>query len=492
MTPKSTLILLSILIGFFGGTWAQESGLVWPNTYRLQMDNPVLSGFDGQNHLYLGTYQKWLGTPDGPSTSFVGASLPIVGRLIGMGGFLVRDQIGLLTQTRASVYASAHSSTEGNHRFSIGTGISWQGVGVATANVIDPLSLESFRGSRLNLGLGLNYRGQLGNPGSWINLQVQIPQLFRSIELTAPNSGTDFLYTYRGQFILQANMRYLLGSGNALVPSLLIQSQGLKDGQGGYLIDAGLGFSVRNDALQFRLGVRNAPASLLYAGIGVQLGNRINVAATWEPVGPLGMSMGADLDLIFGDSVSSPSQATWYPKSFWEQKLNDQGLTGYFEVNTVDTKKTIFVNYRFDDYDDLRYKLVEDEQLRLDDFFTQLESAIKEVRAQGGKLVSLTINADMEKEFEQTVVEPYSGSQPISIKWYYLEGVPVVSSKFKPGDSLTHAQLTAIKLYYFKEALASAIPSIPQDVMSDARLQIERDPGVEYSRRITVKLEFEK
>ncbi|MEM9984084.1 MAG: hypothetical protein AAF804_03225, partial [Bacteroidota bacterium] len=125
-------------------------------------------------------------------------------------------------------------------------------------------------------------------------------------------------------------------------------------------------------------------------------------------------------------------------------------------------------------------------------FFNQLEAAIREVNDQGGKLISLAINADMEKEFEQPVSAPYSGPEPISIKWYYLEGVPVVSSKFKPGDELTHAQLTAIKLFYFKEALSAAIPSIPEKVMSDARLQIERDPGVEYSRRITVKLEFEK
>ncbi|MEM9985897.1 MAG: type IX secretion system membrane protein PorP/SprF, partial [Bacteroidota bacterium] len=364
MTPKSTLLLLSFLIGLFGGMWAQEPGLVWPNTYRLQMDNPVLSGFDGQNHLYLGTYQKWLGTPDAPSTSFVGASIPVVGRLLGMGGFLVRDQIGLLTQTRASVFASAHSSAAGKHRLSVGTGISWQGIGVVAPNVIDPLMLGSYRGSRLNLGLGANYRVQLGSPGSWFNLQVQVPQLFRSIELTASNSSRDFLYEYGGQFILQANLRYQLSSGNALAPSLLVQSQGLKDGQGSYLVDVGMGFSVRNDALQFRLGVRNAPASLLYAGLGVQLGKRINVAAIWEPVGPLGMSMGADMDLTFGDSAYSPAAATWYPKSFWEQRLNERGLTGYFEVNTVDTKKSIFVNYRFDDYDDLRYKLVEDEQLR--------------------------------------------------------------------------------------------------------------------------------
>lgn len=487
-----SLVWISGVCPIFG----QEFGLTWPASQRLIVDQPAMVGRGGQSELYLGAYQKWFGLDQAPSTFYLGGGIPLAGRRIGMGGFLLRDQVGLLTQTRLSLFAAAHSPTDRAHQVSVGVSASVQRFQVEQPNVIDLIGPQGYQSNRANFGVALNYRLRYDKKGSWLNLQLQVPQLFREVTLNDNSDSASLLLDMPSQYVFQANLRQQLGQETYLLPSVRVYTYQSKQAELISLLDLGVGISFKEDLFQVRMGYRNAQASQLYAGIGIKLGRTIDAAILIEPVGALGVSGGADLKFAFGEPDTTPkpdlNANKWKEPTYWESRLENAGLRGYFKVSSLQDKDFVYVTYLFDDTDDLLYDLTEDRFLKVEDLLEELQAAVADVEKKEGKIARLDLIAEIKSDFDEVLEAPFSSDQPLTLTSHFQEGLPQPSVQLLPGDTLTAAQVAAVKLQYLQKKVEQGVSAIPQSVLAEANRKVERNPTLEYNRRISIRLIFDK
>lgn len=485
-------IICILLLGFFSAH-GQELGLNWPASQRLLLDQPAMVGFSGQRHVYLGTYQKWFGVDRAPSTFYLGAATPVGDRRIGVGGFLLRDQVGLLSQTRVSGFGAVHTAADKPHRISVGVAASVQNFQVGQGNVVDIIGAEGYRGSRLNLGLGLNYRARLGSDQSWLNVQFQVPQLMKEVVLSGSTDSLGLGLSMPGQSVIQANIQYTLASGTQLLPSLRLYRHEGKLQENIALYDVGLGLAFRDGAFRVNIGYRNALASRVYAGMGIRLGDNLDATIVLEPLGPLGVSGGADLLMSFGEvPIVEAVDVTWYEEPFWKQRIADAGLLGYYEVVTLQDPRSVYVSYSFDDNNDLPYDLAADPPLKVEDFLDELQEVIAAVKPGGGTLRQIDLTAYVKTGFSSEVEDPFSGDGTFQLGSFYQEGLYQPPTRLSPGARLSQAQLAAIKLQFLRESIGNEIPEIPSSILSGAQLNVEQNGDIPYNRQIVVRLIFEK
>ncbi|MEO1417146.1 MAG: type IX secretion system membrane protein PorP/SprF [Bacteroidota bacterium] len=463
----------------------------WASSFQLAVDNPTAAGIDGQYHAYMGYYQRWFNLADAPSTFYAGGSIPLPGRQIGLGAFILSDQAGLLNHTRFSFFAAAHTAPKKKHRLSLGaTGI-WQSISLGQANVVDALVGDQATGSKINLGLGINYRLQLNSDNSWFNLMLQYPQLPMALILNEGGDEALFNYDLTGQYIIQANLQTELGGGIGFSPAVRVHMIPGKASQSIPFLDASVGFGFRDNAIHARLGIQTAQANSAYLSVGFFLNEKLRADVMLAPSEALGVSGAAHIELTTG-AVKDPVIIQWLSEDFWSDQLANMGLKGFFDVSARPLKNEVIVDFKFNESNNTVYDLAADKYLRLNEFIKGLEQSLAIVEDQKGSIEQVIFYADVKKDLNEDVNGGYQGNQVLDIPAFSKEGTFTPKKSISKGEAITQGELAAVKLSQLKALFVKEVTAIPQVKLNLAEIQVEQNPNQDLDRELVIKLRIRK
>ena len=351
-----TFIFITIVLGISSN--AQQTEMVLPASHLFQLDNPAATGLGGKNRLYLGAYKQWQGVSGAPTTAFVGISNALANRSIGLGGLLVYDKAGLINHTRLSFFAAYHANFSSKQTLSIGPSAQLQLFQFSTPNVIErtPLHPDGLNTNTANLGVSLNYQYRINKNQSFFNLMVYYPQLSQTLGLNSQdNQSTETLgYTLGKYLIVQAYLRYEFTSGVVFNPSARFHSQPY-NGTNYQVADAALGFSFKKDVIQFRIGgktgLNNQISNAFYLGLGFRIGKNVDAYLISEPIGTLGISGGAYVQVEYGkEGVPEVGPRDWQNQDSIKTRLARQELQNSFIPTVLNPPgKNTYISFLFYD-----------------------------------------------------------------------------------------------------------------------------------------------
>lgn len=480
---------------------AQPVELLLPSTHRIQMDNPATMGLDGRHHLHLGATKQWYGMHDSPTTFFLTSSHPLIGRGVGIGGALVYDRAGLITQTRAGINATVHFNPEGVHRFSFGAGARFQYLGFKLANVEEFYS-AGMNASAINASAGLNYQFVMEDKKSFFNVFVMLPQLPVSVTLNGDALSTEFRLL--DNIVAQANLRYELGNGMALTPALRYQAQVLSGfASKTQVIDGSVGLSFANDRFQVRLGGRTGAANLLYGAVGITMGEVLNAHVFVEPFGPLGISGTFDAEAVFGETPSPPPpppppppvrEAWWKDSQLISAKLADKDIKQNeitAESGTDPLTEKTFITYRFSDEYYVYLNYFEESEflvsVPLEKLAAHIQDLLKEAETQNWETLQLRLIISGKDALAEENRFIRFDKEPIDL--FYLEGADRLARQIRvnKGDRLTNGMISAIKLYYLEKELKVRVPELKINAQR-SDLEVGFDPSQSVSRKVEIQI----
>lgn len=480
---------------------AQPGELSSPLAFQYLLDNPAAVGLDGQHHLMLGAYQKWLGMEDAPASYYLASSHPFFNRALGIGGTIAQDRAALLHNTRASLNLAVHLNPVSAHRFSFGASARYQYMRFGAPNVMDPILSDEPGVGGLNLGLGLNYNYQ-NDDGMMFNLQAQAPFLPATLDLSQSGSSTEMLsYQMAQELVLQANLRYPLGkTGNHLTPSFRYQGQLGEMGNWGktHILDLGLGVSFLDGLLDLRLGARTGRASLIYGGVGIAFGKgrHSNAYFMYEPGGPLGSSAALTADLAFGEEMTTnprppKQQACFRNAPCLEDRWASFNRRGYFEVKTKESTdgKLTSLSITFAD-NSMTQDYFKDPDFMAAIPLNKLIEAIdelyhKDLAPNQHTIIQLNFQAQIRYEPDETSYETCRGIDFPLDYWYF--GINHRDT-LRENDELTEGQLAALKLHHLSQAFLKRAPEALGESSGSLRHEIDHASQIDNDRYITITL----
>lgn len=211
---------LSVLLFFFYGmVSAQQDPQYTQYMYNMSVVNPAYAGSKGHWSLGLLYRNQWTGLNGAPETGtlFVHTAL---NENIGIGGSLILDKIGPVTETNTYADLAYTINFNNNHKLAFGLkiGASFHNIGLTNLEVFDPN--DPFFSSNINsvtpnFGAGLYYYTNNFYAG------FSVPNLLESVHL-------DFngfqLGSETNHFFLTAGMIFELSEQIELKPTFLMKS----------------------------------------------------------------------------------------------------------------------------------------------------------------------------------------------------------------------------------------------------------------------------
>lgn len=492
----TTIISLSALLlvsGMQTGT-AQVNELLLPGSHRYMLDNPAAAGGDLHHHIYLGTYKKWFNLDQAPTTFYLASAHPFLTRGFGIGGIIVHDQAGLINTTRFGLHAAVHLTPDSDHQFSIGAAARYQLLNYDMPNVEDIVGGVS--ASDITLGFGLNYHYKIDR-SSFFNLYGYFTRLPSTVQLVAESTNQSPLeYGLSENLVVQANLRLAIGEGLAMTPSVRFQAQP----SNGYLnktqiIDAAIGFSIMNDALQFRIGGRTGDSKIIYGGVGVRLFDKMNAHVFVEPTGPLGTSAAfdAELNLASGISDSLPPDPVEERSDYYlykdklQDRLTDRRIGPVIKADSYYNPllRQRRIEYIFPDRVDAYINFFNHPemlaQVPLDQLIDELEviaEELKKDRKNPQPIMNFVVK--VKNDLNAATFETYSGF-PIEMD-FWENGSLVQDRVIREGNPLTERDLALLKLRFLRDNMVRLVPAFRD---FESRFEVIRGPGFGDNRQVT-------
>ncbi len=478
-----TLVTLLILLMYCGAGMGQPDNSLSPFSFLHQFDNPAAMGLDGKNHLYLGTYQKWLKLNDAPKTYWLASSHPIISRSFGVGGIFMYDQAGLLTTTKIGFNGSVHLNPDSDHKFSVGGTVRYVNLGFGSPNVDDPIINGEPAAGTISLGAGVNYHFVMKD-GQFLNFQVFSSNLLGNLDVTPDNLENPLIYNLPQALTVQGNLKLALSDNAYLTPSLRYQRQlGEAIGAEKQIIDLGLGFSFLDETISTRIGYRTADAGIIYGGVGYRFGEASSAHVFFEPGGPLGSSAAFVGDLAFGEMANkdvngkkkvpgrkrtknrNTRNANCYKsepciqeklllntgeKAFTLTRSEDKNLKStYLKINFKDNEDVVQNYFKYPDFI---------QQVPLNALIDNLSSFSKQELSQANlNIAHITLKATVKEELSGKAFDNFVG-ETIAIPYLTGNSIEKVASIPK-GKDIDQLELALIKLHYLQEEIKKRFPN---------------------------------
>ncbi|MEM7370968.1 MAG: type IX secretion system membrane protein PorP/SprF [Bacteroidota bacterium] len=486
------ILRIGLTVGFVSFLLASVLGqgeAYLPISYNYQFENPAAPGLHEKQLAYIGGYRKnWGKWQESPRTLFAGYSHSLNSKMLGLGAFVVSDYAALLRQNRLHVFGALHLNQKKSNKFSIGVAANIHSLRLAQGNVIDNIALEGESGLKVYLGTALNYHRSYGSNKSYVNLMINLPQVSSEtlIKLSEAEGGQQALTAHLpGNIIVQANLKQQIPNKSAAILAFfrLHSQKGNQQIDRFTSLDASLGVSLRNDAFQFRFGVRNVQRNQIYGGIGVNVG-RSNLSLQVEPDGSLGPT--------FSWQSKDPDDKTLFEWQKWnalEGKLRQEKIKNInVTVFNISGSDHTLIAYSFEENRDRSMDLVEDKVITqlidIPKLLKVIDQLIQEIQQDKGQLLEINYIAEVNPNRSRKSGEEFTKDEQLNVD-YLKEGRVQVNKQVEKGDRLNPEEIAAVKLFYLNKRLDDLRNEKVKSIF-----QVEENKNLKKRRKITIELKI--
>ena len=185
MKKKTYVILLFLLVKISSRGFAQQDPQYTQYIYNMAVVNPAYAGSKEGINLGLLSRLQWVGVRGAPKT-FSGFIHSSVSRKVGLGGSLIHDKIGPVSETHAYADFSftINTSERGKLAFGLKAGATFQQIGLLTLNQVesnDPKFSQNSNKTYPNFGVGVFYYQEKFYAG------ISVPNLLETLHFERSN-----------------------------------------------------------------------------------------------------------------------------------------------------------------------------------------------------------------------------------------------------------------------------------------------------------------
>ena len=268
---KNSLYILSIFTLMSGTTLAQQIELTNLYEFNKLKINPAYAGSETCGDVSIGHLYQWAGFEGAPQTSYANGSAHI-GRNMGLGGKVMLDRLGSLTQFNIQGiysyklnFADAH-----NLRLGIGAGVNQQSFNFSGSTIGDITDQALIAGTQK----GMSFYSEFGLVYTLKNFQLSfsLPNLVETNTDLAPTQGA------------LRNVRHMIGYaeyriGNpskvTVTPSILYRNSSVQLHQ----LEGNVMLDIKE---KFQLGVGYRHKAGVLGRIGVNINDLIQIRYAYE------------------------------------------------------------------------------------------------------------------------------------------------------------------------------------------------------------------